>query len=176
MTYDIYQRINNDLNLKRFLRENSNWYKSLNRNSSSFSYFVEEMKVKYKLTTSDKINKTMENMNIIQSFLDVLKQVVYNFFRVTLIMNEIMEKTYELIDVLECSDVIGDLVFYRDRIIDNRELQSLICEGNFNVDSYMKMDIKGWKLNPHVWGVPTKQTKKETMMQQLSKFEKVLCS
>ena len=57
-------------------------------------------------------------------------------------MNEIMEKTYELIDILECSDIIGDLVFYRDRIINNSELQSLIHEGNSNVDSYMKMDIK----------------------------------
>ena len=57
-------------------------------------------------------------------------------------MNEIMEKTYELIDVLESCDVVGDLVFYRDRIIGNRELQNLIHDGNSNRDSYMKMDIK----------------------------------
>lgn len=73
MTYDIYNRINRDINLKRYLRENSNWYKILNRNSNSFPYFVEEMKVRYKLTTSDKINRTIDNISMIQSFLDVLK-------------------------------------------------------------------------------------------------------
>ena len=58
---------------KRFLRENSYWYKELNRNSNSFRYFVSDMKVKYKLTPEDKINRTIENIGVIQSFLDVLK-------------------------------------------------------------------------------------------------------
>lgn len=73
MTYEIQNRINSDINLKKFLRENSYWYKRLNRNSNSFPYFVEDMKVKYKLTTSDKINRTIDNISMIQSFLDVLK-------------------------------------------------------------------------------------------------------
>ena len=73
MTYDIQNRINSDINLKKYLRENSNWYKSLNRNSNSFPYFVEEMKVSYKLTTEDRINKTLDNIGMLQGFLDVLK-------------------------------------------------------------------------------------------------------
>ena len=73
MMYDIRQRINSDINLKKFLRENSNWYKELNRSSDSFSYFVNDMKVKYKLTTEDKINKTIDNISMFQGFLDVLK-------------------------------------------------------------------------------------------------------
>ncbi len=73
MTYDIQRRIDADINLKKFLRENSFWYKRLNRSSFSFGYFVDEMKVKYKLTTSDKINKTIDNITMFQSFLDVLK-------------------------------------------------------------------------------------------------------
>ncbi len=73
MIYDIQRRIESDINLKKYLRENSNWYKRLNRNSASFPYFVEEMKVKYQLTISDKINKTIDNINMIQSFLDILK-------------------------------------------------------------------------------------------------------
>jgi hypothetical protein len=73
MSYDIQYRINSDINLKNFLRENSYWYKELNRNSNSFKYFVNDMKVKYKLTTSDKINRTIDNISMIQSFLDVLK-------------------------------------------------------------------------------------------------------
>ena len=73
MIYDIQYKINNDINLKRFLRENSYWYKELNRNPDNFKYFVEDMKVRYKLTTTDKINRTIDNINMISSFLDVLK-------------------------------------------------------------------------------------------------------
>ncbi len=73
MTYEIQRRIDSDINLKRYLRENSIWYKRLNRSEASFPYFVDEMKMKYKLTTSDKINKTIDNINMLQSFLDVLK-------------------------------------------------------------------------------------------------------
>ena len=73
MTYDNWYKINNDINLKRFLRENSYWYKELNRNPQSFKYFVEDMKIKYKLTTTDKINRTIDNINMITSFLEVLK-------------------------------------------------------------------------------------------------------
>lgn len=73
MTYNIQNRLNNDINLKRFLRENSYWYKALNRNENVFPEFVNEMKIKYKLTTSDKINKTIDNISMIQSFLDILK-------------------------------------------------------------------------------------------------------
>ena len=73
MMYEIQNKIDNDINLKRFLRENSYWYKRLNRNPNSFSYFVNDMKVKYHLTTSDKINKTIDSISMFQSFLDVLK-------------------------------------------------------------------------------------------------------
>ena len=78
MVYDIQYRINNDINLKKFLRENSYWYKDLNRNADSFKYFVNDMKVKYKLTTNDRIDKAINNISMIQSFLDVLKQILYN--------------------------------------------------------------------------------------------------
>lgn len=73
MTYMLQNRINADINLKRFLRENSYWYKILNRNENAFPEFVSEMKKKYKLTTSDKINRTIDNIGMLQSFLEVLK-------------------------------------------------------------------------------------------------------
>ena len=73
MTYNLQNKINSDINLKRFLRENSYWYKALNRNENVFDEFVYDMKVKYKLTTSDKINRTIDNIGMLQSFLDVLK-------------------------------------------------------------------------------------------------------
>ena len=73
MTFTLQNKINSDINLKKFLRENSYWYKSLNRNEDVFPDFVSDMKVKYKLTTSDKINKTIDNISMLQSFLEVLK-------------------------------------------------------------------------------------------------------
>ena len=36
MTYLLQMKINSDINLKKFLRENSYWYKSLNRNEKVF--------------------------------------------------------------------------------------------------------------------------------------------
>ncbi len=73
MIYDIKRRIDSDINLKRYLRENSYWYKSLNRDPKYFYYFIEEMKKEYHLTTQDKINKTIDNINMLTTFLDVLK-------------------------------------------------------------------------------------------------------
>ena len=73
MVYELQRRIDNDINLKKYLRENSYWYKRLNRNVSSFPSFVNEMKVQYKLTTGDKINRTIDNIGMLQSFLEVLK-------------------------------------------------------------------------------------------------------
>ena len=73
MSYDVQYRIDNDIHLKKFLRENSYWYKQLNRDSNNFNSFVSDMKVKYKLTTEDRINKMVDSMGMIQSLLDVLK-------------------------------------------------------------------------------------------------------
>ena len=73
MTIDVQLKLNADPRLKRFVRENPNWYKYLNRNPDNFKLFSDNMKEKYKLKTSDKISKTMENLSMIQAFLDVLK-------------------------------------------------------------------------------------------------------
>lgn len=142
MTYNLQNKINSDINLKRFLRENSYWYKILNRNEYAFNDFVNEMKVKYKLTTSDKINRTIDGIGMLQSFLEVLKQIVYNFFKRRKGMNEIMEKTFELIDVLEESSIIKDITYYKDRILRNDDLRGLIDKGNSSDDKYLVMDVK----------------------------------
>lgn len=73
MNIDIQMKLNGDQKLKRFLRENPIWYKYLNRNPDSFKYFVNDMKDKYKLNTSDKISKTIDNLAMIETFLNVLK-------------------------------------------------------------------------------------------------------
>ena len=73
MRFDIYMHINNNPIEKRFLRENSYWYKYLNRSPVYYKEFTKDMKDKYKLNTSDKFNKVIEDINMFKSFLDVLK-------------------------------------------------------------------------------------------------------
>ena len=73
MDTGIIIKINSDPNQKKFLRENSYWYKYLNRSSKYYDSFINEMKVKYKMTTTDKINKTIDSINMLNNLLDVLK-------------------------------------------------------------------------------------------------------
>ncbi len=60
-------------NIYRFLREESYWYKYLNRDPNSIKDLEKAMKAKYKLTTEDKLEKLNQSMNLIHSFMDVLK-------------------------------------------------------------------------------------------------------
>lgn len=65
--------IKNHPNIYRFLREESYWYKYLNRSSSYLKPLEEQMKKKYKITPEDKINKLSKNIDLISTFIDVLK-------------------------------------------------------------------------------------------------------
>ena len=66
-------KIKQNPNYQKFLRENSNWYKYLNRNPDLFNNMVQDMKEKYKLTTSDRINNALNSIGMLQSLIDVLK-------------------------------------------------------------------------------------------------------
>ena len=65
--------INNNPDLKRYLKEHSYWYKYLNRNPGLLSEMEREMKEKYKLTASDKINDISEKLDLLRTFMNVLK-------------------------------------------------------------------------------------------------------
>ncbi len=73
MDLETQYKIKSDFRLQRFIRENSYWYKYLNRNPYLFKDFYNDMLDKYKLTKKDKLNKVLDNINMIQSFLNVLK-------------------------------------------------------------------------------------------------------
>ena len=73
MSIDLQYKILSDPNLNRFLKEYSYWYKYLNRSDIYYKDFVYDMKDKYKLKASDKFNKMLDNINMLQTFLDVLK-------------------------------------------------------------------------------------------------------
>jgi hypothetical protein len=73
MTIETQLKISSDSMLIRFIREYPIWYKYLNRNPDLFNNMVQDMKEKYKLTTSDRINNALNSIGMLQSLIDVLK-------------------------------------------------------------------------------------------------------
>ena len=73
MTTEVQLKINSDPRLISFIRENPIWYKKLNRNPDLFKEFTMDMKDKYKIKTSDKITKALNNIRMLQAFIDVLR-------------------------------------------------------------------------------------------------------
>lgn len=72
MRLDLQYRISQDEKQRTFLMENSYWYKYLNRTNNYYKDFLENMKDKYKLKPEDKINRIIDNINMVKTFLDVL--------------------------------------------------------------------------------------------------------
>ena len=58
---------------KEYIRYNSYWYKILNRNPELINSFIREVKEKNKLTTVDKINNTMEKIDMLSKFMNILR-------------------------------------------------------------------------------------------------------
>lgn len=73
MTLELQFKIKNDPNLYRYLRENSYWYKELNRDPRSIKQMELEMKNRYKLTTVDKITNIKKSLDMVRTFMDVLR-------------------------------------------------------------------------------------------------------
>lgn len=73
MTLDLQFKIKNNPNYIKFLRENSHWYKYLNRGSDYFTQFEEEVKTAYKLRPSDRIERVLDTFDMIQALLSTLK-------------------------------------------------------------------------------------------------------
>lgn len=58
---------------KKYLRTNSNWYKTLNRNPSMINEFIKEVKERYKLRASDKINNVLDKVEMISKLINVMR-------------------------------------------------------------------------------------------------------
>lgn len=70
--YTINYIKNNPL-VYNYLRENSYWYKELNRNKDVLKQVEEEAKKFYNQTPEDKIKKLSRNIELISTFIDVIK-------------------------------------------------------------------------------------------------------
>ena len=59
--------------IKRYLREHSYYYKNIIRNPNSINNIMELMKKEYNLTFSDKLSKIKDNIEMVNSLMDVIK-------------------------------------------------------------------------------------------------------
>jgi len=73
MTLELQFKIKNNPNYQRFLRENSSWYKELNRNPESFPIFEEKMKESYHLRPADRFGRVIDTIDMLQTVLSTLK-------------------------------------------------------------------------------------------------------
>ena len=73
MTLDIQFKLKSNQNYIRYLRENSYWYKTLNRHPESFKIFEEEVKKNYGLRPTDRIEKAIETFSLLQNIIATMK-------------------------------------------------------------------------------------------------------
>ena len=72
MTLDLQFKLKSNPMYLKYLRENSHWYKTLNRDPEMFNTFIEEMKTVYKLRPSDKINKALSTFEMVTAIISSL--------------------------------------------------------------------------------------------------------
>jgi len=73
MNNNVQYILNNNILLKRYLREHSVYYKNIIRNPNFINEMNELMKKDYHLTLPDKLDKIKNNISLINTFMDVLK-------------------------------------------------------------------------------------------------------
>ena len=73
MNIETIVKIKTNPTLQKYIRENSYWYKILNRNPLLLKKMEDEMKEKYKLRLEDKIDSLNGKMNLFKSFIDAIK-------------------------------------------------------------------------------------------------------
>ena len=71
MNQEIKRKLDENPKYKELLRLNSHWYKILNRDHTKYEEFVKEMKIKYKLRTIDKIDKTIDTIDLITKIISI---------------------------------------------------------------------------------------------------------
>lgn len=73
MNKKVLNKLKSDPKYLKFLRQNSSWYKTLNRDPNSYNDFQKAMKEKYKLRTIDKIDNFVTSVDLITKVLDASK-------------------------------------------------------------------------------------------------------
>ena len=73
MTIETLIQIRNNPYIYNYLRENSSWYKALNRNIDNLKLMEKEIKDYYKLNLSDKLNDLSDKLVLINNIMDIMK-------------------------------------------------------------------------------------------------------
>lgn len=73
MSLEIQFKLKSNQKYLQFLRENSYWYKYLNRDTEYFKEFEDNVKTTYKLRPVDKIEKAIDTVDMIQTLINSLK-------------------------------------------------------------------------------------------------------
>lgn len=69
VNYDVKLKFDGNKKYLSFLRENSNWYKRLNRNPDEYDLFIKKMKEKYKLRRIDKFDNFVDSVDLISKII-----------------------------------------------------------------------------------------------------------
>ena len=72
MTTETLIRIRNNPIVYNYLRDNSYWYKELNRDGNIINEIEKEAKDYYKLNLSDKLNNLNEKLDVLKTFMDII--------------------------------------------------------------------------------------------------------
>lgn len=73
MQKEIIEKIRKDKKMYDLLKENSYWIKDLTRDPKNYKNFVNDMKVKYHLRFTDKVNDAIDSIDLISTVLDAIK-------------------------------------------------------------------------------------------------------
>lgn len=74
MIKSVQQKLKENPKYLEYLHTHSYWYKNLNRNPANYKIFEEEVKTNYKLRPSDRIEKTINMLDMVQTILGTMSQ------------------------------------------------------------------------------------------------------
>lgn len=70
MKNSVLDKLKNNKKFHNYLRQNSNYYKYLNRDPDNYEKFINDMKVKYKLRTIDKVDNLVDSVDLITKIMN----------------------------------------------------------------------------------------------------------
>ncbi len=73
MQVNVLLELKKDKKMLDLLKYNSYWIKELNRDPKTLKNYKNDMKTKYKLRATDKINEAIDNIDLISNVLSTLK-------------------------------------------------------------------------------------------------------
>lgn len=74
MTLDLQFKLKSNPLYLQYLHDHSFWYKRLNRNPNTLNEFIEEMKEQYHLRPTDRLNKIMNTLEMINTLTSAFRK------------------------------------------------------------------------------------------------------